>query len=132
MALARAALSARGLDGVLVGGPAVVLAAASCVAKIGLNERFGEMEGKLNFALFDVNTDEEIEGFDFPWVDCAPRIGDYIHYWVDGFPDAAGVDSGIKMDFLVARVKHDLRVLPGRGGAPLRVHTVEVWVKRPQ
>lgn len=65
--------------------------------------------------LRDHVTGEEIHGIVFPIV-IVPRAGERIHYWQDGFPEAAGVDSGIRRDFLVMRVEHDWRYMPARSG----------------
>lgn len=79
--------------------------------------------------MHDHVTGEEIEGMSFP-IAIVPRAGERIHYWQDGFPEAAGVDSGIRRDFLVMRVEHDWRYMPARsgGGSARYVPSVILYV----
>jgi hypothetical protein len=74
------------------------------------------------------NGGDEIEGLPFPAVAVVPRVGDKVHYWQDGFPDAAGVDTGIRLDFTVTHVEHDLRHMP-RGTNQFH-HTLIITLQR--
>lgn len=78
--------------------------------------------------LWDADTDEEFEGVDFPHINVVPREGETIHYWQDGTEeDVSGVP--VRRDFIVKRVRHDWRYMPGRSGG--RAHhyvTVELFV----
>lgn len=70
---------------------------------------------KLDFNLYDHETDEEIEGVEFRGLLCKPSVGDELHYWQDGTKDRAFGDSGIRRDFVVKRVVHDLRYMAHSG-----------------
>jgi hypothetical protein len=77
--------------------------------------------------LKDADTGDEIEAIYLDGATVIPRMGESIHYWQDGFPDAAGTDSGIRRDFLVVKVEHDWRYMP-RGRAQT-VQSVVLHVK---
>lgn len=85
---------------------------------------------QLSIVFYDADSGYEIEGLNFPNIASAPRIGEEIHYWQDGTSDGPR-DSGDRMDFLVRRIRHDLRYVPGRGGTqPVHVQTIEVFVSQ--
>lgn len=78
--------------------------------------------------LWDADTEEEIEGVNFPYIAAVPREGETIHYWQDGTEESA---SGVpvRRDFLVRRVRHDWRYMPGRRGGRNHYYvTVELFV----
>ena len=50
--------------------------------------------------LYDAESDEEIEGVDFPYIQVVPAVGSIVHYWQDGTAErATGVP--VRRDFLV-------------------------------
>jgi hypothetical protein len=69
------------------------------------------MDDVPHISLLDAATGEEIEGIAVFSL-AIPRAGERIHWWQDGFPDAAGTDSGLRRDFEVIRVEHDWRYMP--------------------
>lgn len=82
----------------------------------------------MNVNWYDAKTDEELTGkIHFDHMQICPRVGDEIHYWQDGTETKAGGDAVFRYDFIVRRIRHDLRYSPrGRGNT---VHTLEIWVE---
>ncbi len=80
---------------------------------------------------YDAGTDEEIdqEQMNFSYLGIRPVVGDEVHYWQDGTPDNAGGGGLNRRDYVVTRVRHDLRYMPSRGGRAMHVQSLEVWVR---
>lgn len=85
---------------------------------------------KLSVVWFDADTNEEIAGFTFDFLDAVPRVGDEVHYWVDTFPRTPDPGEDVRRDFTVVKVRHDLRYSdPGNGRQVIFTQTVEVWLR---
>lgn len=83
---------------------------------------------------WDAETDQEmqeVDGWYFPNLDGRPMVGDSIHYWQDGTDEVAGGEGLNRRDYVVTKVEHDLRFMPGRrGGSPNYVHSFNVYLRR--
>jgi hypothetical protein len=84
---------------------------------------------KIDFNIYDHETNEEIEGVNFQGLLCKPSVGEELHYWQDGTSGRAWGESGIRRDFVVKRIVHDLRYMPARGGTrPHYIHMLVLYV----
>lgn len=66
---------------------------------------------KINFNLYDFETEEEIEGVQFQGLLTAPLAGDHLHYWEDTVGTGDWNNKGIRRDFVVKKIEHDLRYM---------------------
>jgi hypothetical protein len=82
---------------------------------------------KLSIYLLDYDSGAEIEGIPLIESVVIPRVGEMIHWWQDGLPGSAGVDSGLRRDFVVMSVLHDWRFMPQ--GRSKTVLTIELRVR---
>jgi hypothetical protein len=90
------------------------------------------MTDKMCVTWWDDASDREIEDWNFPSLDVRPMVGDCVHYWQDGREEAAGTGPLDRRDYIVTRVEHDLRFMPGRGGSPKYVHSLNVYIRQAQ
>ena len=84
-------------------------------------------EPTIECVLWDHLTDDEIEGISFRFT-IKPDVGEELHYWQDGTENSVS-EVPVRRDFIIRRIRHDLRYMPGRRGQAMYVQTLELFVE---
>ena len=77
--------------------------------------------------LLDAKTNEEID-ISLPALTCKPSAGEVIHYWEDNLGVSGA--KGVRADFRVERVVHDIHRMMVSSGPHAATHVLEIYVTR--